>query len=433
MSSDPSVLDAGYARCAAITREHGTTYYWGARLLPAASRRHVHAVYTLARLADDIVDLAGPEPGAQTAAELTAFEASFWSALEEGGSSDPVMAAVEQTVRECGIEEECFERFFRAMRSDLTRTTYDTWGDLLDYMDGSAAVIGEMMLPVLRPGTDAVAPARSLGLAFQLTNFLRDIGEDLDRGRVYVPQEDIRRFGADPSARVVTDEWRALMAFEIERNRRLYREADGGLPALPPASRRCVATARVLYAQILERIEDADYDVSAVPGPNAAIMALTISGLAADRFVFEGFIPRKGADRAARLAEIAAEHRTTVIYEAPHRVQRTLDDLREVCGDERTIVVTRELTKLHEEVVRGPLGDIDIGGPRGEYVLVLDGAPVDDRPVSDEDVRDALREEINAGSSTRDAAATVAKTVGRPKREVYALAIGLDRQTGSDG
>ena len=147
------------------------------------------------------------------------------------------------------------------MRSDLTRRTYETWGDLLGYMDGSAAVIGEMMLPVLRPGTDAVAPARALGLAFQLTNFLRDVGEDLDRGRVYIPQEDLRRFGADPHARVVTPEWRALMAFEIERNRRLYREADDGIPALPGASRRCVATARVLYARILERIEAADYDV----------------------------------------------------------------------------------------------------------------------------------------------------------------------------
>ena len=171
------------------------------------------------------------------------------------------MAAVVTTVRECHIEEECFTRFFGAMRSDLTRRTYETWGDLLGYMDGSAAVIGEMMLPVLRPGTDAVAPARALGLAFQLTNFLRDVGEDLDRGRVYVPQEDLRRFGADPHARVVTPEWRALMAFEIERNRRLYREADDGIPALPGASRRCVATARVLYARILERIEAADYDV----------------------------------------------------------------------------------------------------------------------------------------------------------------------------
>ena len=121
-----------------------------------------------------------------------------------------------------------------------------------------------------------------------------------------------------------------------------------------------------------------------------------------------------------------------MIYEAPHRVERTLDDLREACGDDRVIVVTRELTKLHEEVVRGPLGTIDIGGPRGEYVLILAGAPIDDRPISDDDVRDALRDELAAGASTRDAAATVARDVGRPKREVYALAVGLRDRGGHD-
>ena len=197
--------------------------------------------------------------------------------------------------------------------------------------------------------------------------------------------------------------------------------SDAGTPGISDPGER-----------IVRATIDAGYPVSAVPGPSAAIMALTISGLATDRFVFEGFIPRKGAERAGRLAEIAAERRTTVLYEAPHRVLRTLDDLREACGDDRMVVVARELTKLHEEVVRGPLGTIDIGGPRGEYVLVIDGAPVDDVPVSDDDVRDALRSHLDAGASTRDAAATVARAVGRPKREVYALAIALDRQTGTD-
>lgn len=195
--------------------------------------------------------------------------------------------------------------------------------------------------------------------------------------------------------------------------------SDAGTPGISDPGERIVRAAI-----------DAGYDVSAVPGPSAAVMALTISGLAADRFVFEGFLPRKGGERAARLAEIAAEPRTTIIYEAPHRVLRTLDDLRAVCGDDRHVVVARELTKLYEEVVRGPLGTIDIGGPRGEYVLVLEGAPVDDRPVTDDVVREALRDELAAGSSTRDAAATVAKHVGRPKREVYALAVGLDDDTG---
>ena len=197
--------------------------------------------------------------------------------------------------------------------------------------------------------------------------------------------------------------------------------SDAGTPGISDPGERIVRAAI-----------EAGYDVSAVPGPSAAIMALTISGLATDRFVFEGFIPRKGADRAARLADIANEHRTIVIYEAPHRILRTLEDLRDACGDDRQVVVTRELTKLHEEVVRGPLGEIDIGGPRGEYVVVLDGATIDDRPISDDDVRRALRAELADGSSTRDAAATVAKDLGRPKREVYALAIGLSSETGTD-
>ena len=197
--------------------------------------------------------------------------------------------------------------------------------------------------------------------------------------------------------------------------------SDAGTPGISDPGERIVRAAI-----------EAGYDVSAVPGPSAAIMALTISGLATDRFVFEGFIPRKGADRAARLADIANEHRTIVIYEAPHRILRTLEDLRDACGDDRQVVVTRELTKLHEEVVRGPLGEIDIGGPRGEYVVVLDGATVDERPISDDDVRSALRAELADGSSTRDAAATVAKDLGRPKREVYALAIGLSSETGTD-
>ena len=197
--------------------------------------------------------------------------------------------------------------------------------------------------------------------------------------------------------------------------------SDAGTPGISDPGER-----------IVRATVDAGYPVSAVPGPSAAIMALTISALATDRFVFEGFIPRKGADRAGRLAEIAAEHRTTVLYEAPHRVLRTLDDLREACGDDRTVVVARELTKLHEEIVRGPLGTIDIGDPRGEYVLVIEGAHVDDRTATDDEVRQALRSHLDDGASTRDAAAAVAREVGRPKREVYALAIALDRQTGSD-
>ncbi|GAB3993155.1 DUF5914 domain-containing protein [Nocardioides marmoraquaticus] len=260
---DPA-LEQGYRQAAELTRKHGTTYFWGAALLPRERRRHVHAVYALCRVADDIVDHAAARGAGvdQVRSELATFRADFESAVATGSSPDPVLAAVARTVEECAIDPECFTRFFGAMAQDLDTSTYASWDDLLGYMDGSAAVIGEMMLPVLQPSsTKAFAPARALGLAFQLTNFLRDVDEDLDRGRVYLPQEDLARFGTDPAERVVSDDWRELMRFEIERNRELYREADSGLAHLGGAAERCVRTARVLYSAILDKIEEADYDV----------------------------------------------------------------------------------------------------------------------------------------------------------------------------
>ncbi|WP_040158543.1 phytoene/squalene synthase family protein [Nigerium massiliense] len=263
---EPAVLRAGYRRCSELTWRHGTTYFWGAALLPRAQRRHVYAVYALCRLADDIVDAPAATAGAgrveATRVALATFRSRFNEAVAGEALPEPVLAAVAQTVRDQRIPLDCFDRFFDAMAMDLDTTTYETWDDLLGYMEGSAAVIGEMMLPVLEPrSTAAREPARALGFAFQLTNFLRDVAEDLDRGRVYLPQEDLRRFGADPARRRVDEAWRALMHFERERNRALYRQADEGLAYLPPASRRCVATARRLYSQILDLIESNDDDV----------------------------------------------------------------------------------------------------------------------------------------------------------------------------
>lgn len=264
------LLDIGYLRCADLTKRYGTTYYWGARLLPVAQRRDVYTVYALCRLADDIVDEPDRSsvavPGQGTAAErLTGFRSRFFTALERGSAVEPVMAAIVDSLRRRGTDPDCFERFFDAMAADLTRSSWATWEELRDgYMEGSAAVIGEMMLPVLEPYTpDAAGPARSLGLAFQLTNFLRDVGEDLDRGRVYLPQADLVRHRADPWQRRVTPGWRAMMADQVSRNRELYAHAQTGLPMLPPASQRCVGTALVLYSRILDRIETADYDVFA--------------------------------------------------------------------------------------------------------------------------------------------------------------------------
>ncbi|WP_211249376.1 DUF5914 domain-containing protein [Nocardioides aequoreus] len=256
--------EQGYRRAAELTRKHATTYYWGAALLPREQRRHVHAVYALCRLADDIVDDAaarGASPD-QVRHELDAFRAAFEASLLAGSSDDPVLAAGSHTVLTCDIDPDIFRRFFSAMAQDLDTSRYQTWDDLLGYMDGSAAAIGEMMLPVLRASSPAaVEPARALGLAFQLTNFLRDVGEDLDRGRVYLPQDDLERYDVDLARRELTPGWRELMRFEIERNRELYRQADEGLAYLEGAAHRCVHTARRLYSAILDQIEQADYDV----------------------------------------------------------------------------------------------------------------------------------------------------------------------------
>ena len=280
-----TLLETGYRRCADLTRAYGTTYYWGALLLPKRQRRDVYAVYALCRLADDIVDepekvdLAVPSTGTE-AERLEAFRELFFRALRRGTSDEPVMAAVVSSIKRRGTDPDCFERFFDAMALDLTRTTWATWDELRNgYMEGSAAVIGEMMLPVLEPYSSAAkAPARALGNAFQLTNFLRDVGEDLDRGRVYLPQDDLARHGADPWLRTVTPEWRSFMVEQIARNRALYADAVPGLALLPPASRRCVATALVLYSRILDLIEAADYDVftkrQRVPGWEKLLVAL---------------------------------------------------------------------------------------------------------------------------------------------------------------
>jgi 15-cis-phytoene synthase len=260
--TDPELAES-YRRCRRLNREHGTTYYWSAYVLPRASRPHVWALYAFCRYADDIVDDMGDTPVAVRQAALAQFRERFFADVEAGSSDDPILRAVVHTVRTYGHDLDCFRRFLRSMAMDLTVATYDTWDDLLAYMDGSAAVIGEMMLPILGPDDPAAAlgPARDLGFAFQLTNFLRDVAEDLDRGRVYLPQKDLARFGVDPGRRVVDEAWVALMRFEVERARALYASAAEGIPLLPPASARCVRTALVLYSGIIDAIEDSGYDV----------------------------------------------------------------------------------------------------------------------------------------------------------------------------
>jgi 16S rRNA (cytidine1402-2'-O)-methyltransferase len=190
--------------------------------------------------------------------------------------------------------------------------------------------------------------------------------------------------------------------------------SDAGMPGISDPGERLVGAA-----------VQGGFAVEVVPGPSAAVTALVASGLPAGRFAFEGFLPRKGSGRTERLAALAGERRTVVLYEAPHRVARTLADLAEACGAERPVAVARELTKLHEEMWRGTLagavahvGEVE---PRGEHVLVLGGAPA---PVdaTDDDVRAALAAARARGATTRDAVAEVSATLAVPKRRAYALA-----------
>ncbi|MFO7778747.1 MAG: phytoene/squalene synthase family protein [Nitriliruptoraceae bacterium] len=273
-------LGASYARCRRLHRAHGTTYYWATRALPQADQGHVHALYGLCRYADEIVDAPGGGDTADRAAALDALREGFCQGVDAGMSSHPILAAVIDTVQHLSIDPQLLLRFFDAMQMDLSVSSYRTHGELVRYMDGSAAVIGELMLPVLRPpDPDAARPgARALGIAFQLTNFLRDVDEDLDRGRVYLPLEDLERFGADPRRRAVDGPWRDFSRFQIARIRAIYREADAGIALLPPRSAKVIRAARVLYSGILDRIEDADHDVFSARARIATPVKMAVVG-----------------------------------------------------------------------------------------------------------------------------------------------------------
>jgi 16S rRNA (cytidine1402-2'-O)-methyltransferase len=194
---------------------------------------------------------------------------------------------------------------------------------------------------------------------------------------------------------------------------------DAGTPGISDPGMRLVAAAITQ-----------GHTVSAVPGPAALVMAVVLSGFDTGRFAFDGFLPRSGKERAERLAEVAAERRTTVLYEAPHRVQRTVADLAAACGEDRRVALARELTKLHEEVWRGSLREavarVTEVEPRGEYVVVLEGAPKD-APATDDDILTALRMALRGGADRRTAIATVVSTTGAAKRQVYDLALTIPR------
>ena len=254
-------LRASYETCRRLNARHGKTYYLATLLLPVHKRPHVHALYGFARYADDFVDsLEAPDPD-----RLLTWGAEFLAALHDEGSHDAVAAAASDTMRRFDIPVSHVEDFLASMRQDITVDRYETYDDLRGYMHGSAAVIGLQMLPILGVVDDeAPAYAGLLGEAFQLTNFIRDVAEDLVRGRIYLPQEDLRRFGvtaADLEPGRLSLGVVRLVRFEVERCRELYRRAEPGIAMLEPSSRDCVRTAFDLYGGILGEIERNGYDV----------------------------------------------------------------------------------------------------------------------------------------------------------------------------
>jgi phytoene synthase len=265
--TDPD-LRASYERCRRLNAAHGKTYYLATLLLPPAKRPYVHALYGFARYADEIVDdLSSTLSPAEKADWLVGWGDRFLAEVRAGGSTHPVSRAVVDTVRRWDIPLELFADFLASMRMDLTVTDYATYEDLRRYMWGSAGVVGLQMVPVLQPVVPrelAEPYAVDLGVAFQLSNFIRDVGEDLRRGRVYLPAEDLAAFGVEReqlAGGVVDSAVRRLLAYEIARARELYRAAAPGIRLLHPTSRDCIRSALRLYGGILDEVERADYQV----------------------------------------------------------------------------------------------------------------------------------------------------------------------------
>ncbi|KAB1916932.1 phytoene/squalene synthase family protein [Micromonospora noduli] len=263
-------LTAAYDRCRELHKRHGRTYYLATRLLPAWKRRHVHALYGFTRYADEIVDSTEDLPPAERAGLLDRWASQFVAGLHGAPVDDPLLPAVLHTIAVFDLDRDDFASFLKSMAMDLTVTAYPTYDHLLDYMEGSAAVIGTMMLPILGSSDPVAArePARQLGFAFQLTNFIRDVAEDLDRGRTYLPDEDMAKFGvtreelAEARARGrVTPRIRELIEYEVTRAQAHYAAAAPGITMLAPASQACMRTAYALYGGILDEVAAQDYDV----------------------------------------------------------------------------------------------------------------------------------------------------------------------------
>lgn len=263
--TDPQ-LRASYSECKRLNSLHGKTYYLATLLLPASKRPFVHALYGFARYADEIVDDLASTLTAQEKAEvLRAWSSDVMRGLKTGESSDLVGRALIDTVQRFDIPHQHFVDFLHSMEMDLTVTEYQTYDDLYEYVYGSAAVIGLQMVPILGGDTvNSLEAAKNLGVAFQLANFIRDVGEDLDRGRVYLPLQELAEHGVTRQmleARKLTPEIVSALKFQIARVRQLQKAAEPGIALLDKTSQPCIRAASELYCGIVDEVEKIGYDV----------------------------------------------------------------------------------------------------------------------------------------------------------------------------
>jgi phytoene synthase len=260
------LLSQSYEECKRLNALHGKTYYLATLLLPAAKRPPVHALYGFARYADEIVDdLASTLTPEEKAIALRTWGDSVLADLRAGESNDLIGRALVDTVKNYSIPLEYFDAFMVSMEMDLTVTRYKTYEDLMTYVYGSAVVIGLEMLPILGYSDPrAIEAATALGTAFQLANFIRDIGEDIDRGRIYMPLDDLARFGVSEEMllkRQLTPEIIEAIKYQIARVRDLQDKAEAGIQYLDPISRPCIRAASELYCGIVDEIEANGYDI----------------------------------------------------------------------------------------------------------------------------------------------------------------------------
>ena len=263
--TDPQLRES-YSECKRLNSLHGKTYYLATLLLPASKRPFVHALYGFARYADEIVDDLASTLTAQEKAEvLRAWSSDVLRGFETGKSSDLVGRALIDTVQRFDIPHQHFIDFLHSMEMDLTVTEYQTFDDLYEYVYGSAAVIGLQMVPILGGDTvNSLEAAKNLGVAFQLANFIRDVGEDLDRGRVYLPLQELAEHGVTRQmleARKLTPEIISALKFQIARVRQLQKAAEPGIALLDKTSQPCIRAASELYCGIVDEVEKIGYDI----------------------------------------------------------------------------------------------------------------------------------------------------------------------------